>query len=260
MGLHYRRVPPLTRICSAIVTGASRGIGEAIAFDLASRGAKVTITYSSDSSKKGATALIARIESEATSSAIGVQCDLKSPDAPKRIVDATLKAFGPHIDVLVNNAGIVSGSYTQDITAQHFDDVFYTNVRAPLFMLQAVLPHLTRPGRIINISSVGSRQGFRGTGTYSASKAALEGYTRAWAAELGKDGTTVNAVNPGPVQSEMLDQVSRDIVEPQLKATFVEQRPGKAEEIAEIVAFLASPGGSWVSGQCISASGGWAQY
>ena len=93
------------------------------------------------------------------------------------------------------------------MTAEHFDEVFHLNVRAPLFMVQAVLPHLRRPGRIINISSVGAREGYAGTGTYSASKAALEGYTRNWAVELGKDGTTVNAVNPGPVESEMLDQV-----------------------------------------------------
>ena len=120
-------------------------------------------------------------------------------------------------------------------------------------MLQAVLPHLRRPGRIINISSVGARAGYAATGTYSASKAALEGYTRNWAAELGKDGTTVNAVNPGPVQSEMLDQVSPEIVEPQKRATFVEQRLGTPEEVAAIVAFLAEEGSSWVSGQCISA-------
>jgi len=242
------------------VTGASRGIGEAIAFDLASRGAKVTITYSSDRSKKGADALCQRIRSEANSSAIDVQCDLKDPDAPKQIVDATLKAFGQHVDILVNNGAIISDKFVQDITPEHFDEVMHTNVLAPVLMVKAVLPYLRRPGRIVNISSVGGREGYPGTGTYAASKAALEGYTRNWAAELGKDGTTVNAVNPGPVKSEMLDQVDPKIVEPQLKATPVEQRAGKPEEIAEIVAFLAEPRSSWVSGQCISASGGYHQY
>ncbi|KAF2773710.1 NAD(P)-binding protein [Teratosphaeria nubilosa] len=244
----------------AIVTGASRGIGAAIAFDLASRGAKVTITYSSDRFKAPADALVQKIKSQAQSSAIDVQCDLKSPEAPQQIIDATLKAFGPHIDILVNNAGIISGSKIEEITAEHFDEVFHTNVRAPLFMLQAAPPHLKHPARIINISSIGARAGYPGTGTYAASKAALEGYTRVWAAELGKDGTTVNCVNPGPVKSEMLDQVPKEIVEPQLQATPVKQRAGRSEEIAEVVAWLAGEGASWVSGQAISASGGYAMY
>lgn len=114
-------------------------------------------------------------------------------------------------------------------------------------MVQAVLPHLRRPGRIINISSVGARAGYPSVGVYSASKAALEGFTRNWAAELGGDGTTVNAVNPGPVQSEMLDKVDPKIIAPQKEATAIQKRVGKAEEIAEIVAFLAEPRSSWVS-------------
>lgn len=190
-----------------------------------------------------------------------MQCDLKDPTAPTQIVRATVEAFGPHIDILVNNAAIISSKFAQDITIEHFDEIFHTNVRAPLLLLQAVLPHLRRPeGRIINISSVGGRQGYPGTGAYAATKAALEGFTRNWAAELGGEGTTVNAVNPGPVKSEMLDQVDPRIVQPQFEATAVQQRAGRPEEIAEIVGFLAEPRSSWVSAQCISASGGYAQY
>ncbi|KAM3422597.1 hypothetical protein BST61_g86 [Cercospora zeina] len=143
---------------------------------------------------------------------------------------------------------------------EHFDQVMHLNARAPLLMVQAVLPHLRKPGRIINISSVGARAGYPATGVYSASKAALEGFTRNWAAELGKDGTTVNAVNPGPVETEMLKHVSEETVEPQKKATLVEQRAGRPEGVAEIVGFLAEPRSSWVSGQCISASGGYQLY
>ena len=101
--------------------------------------------------------------------------------------------------------------------------------------------------------SVGGRAGYPGTGTYSASKGAIEAYTRNWAAELGKDGTTVNAVNPGPVESEMLDQVDPQVVDAQKKATPIESRVGKAEEVAAIIAFLAEDRSSWVTGQCISA-------
>lgn len=218
-----------------------------IAFDLACRGAKVTITYSSDRSKKTADELISRIQTEAKSSAIGVQCNLRSASAPQQIVDETIAAFGQHIDILVNNAAEMSNAFIEDITPEHFDEIFHLNVRGPLLMLKAVLPHLRRPGRIVNLSSVGARAGFAGNGVYCASKAALEGFTRNWATELGKDGTTVNAVNPGPVQSEMLDQVDPNIVALQKEVTAVEKRVGKSEEVAEIVAFLAEPRSSWVS-------------
>ena len=243
-------------VCSAIITGASRGIGHAIATTLASRGAKIVITYSSDRSKSGADALVKQCKTEFGTDAIDVQCNLSDPSAPKQIIDATIKAFGQDVDILVNNAATISGEKIEDITPEHFDEVFHLNVRAPMLMVQAVLPHLKRPGRIVNISSVGARGGYPGSSTYGASKAALEGYTRAWAFELGKDGTTVNCVNPGPVKSEMLDKVDPAVVEPQYKATAVEQRPGTPEEIANIVAFLASKEGSWISGQCLSASGG----
>lgn len=242
------------------MTGSSRGIGEAIAYDLASRGAKVVITYSSNGSKPGADALVSRIRSSTHSDAIDVQCNLRNPASAQKIVDATLSAFGPHIDILINNAAVVSDKSVADITLDHFDEIFQTNVRAPLLMLQAVLPHLRRPGRIVNISSVAARQGYPGISTYAASKSALEAFTRNWAVELGMDGTTVNAVNPGPVETEMLKLVDPKTVEPQLVATAVEKRAGRPEEIAEIVAFLAEGRSSWVSGQCISASGGYHFY
>lgn len=92
---------------------------------------------------------------------------------------------------------MITDKYVQDVDPEHFDEVFHLNVRAPLMMIQAVLPHFRRPGRIINIGSVGARGGYPSTGTYAASKAALEGFTRVWASELGEDGTTVNCVNPG---------------------------------------------------------------
>jgi 3-oxoacyl-[acyl-carrier protein] reductase len=243
----------------SIVTGGSRGIGACIAQDLASRGAKVTITYSSDRSRQPTNEIIKSIK-EIGGEAISIQSDLKTLEAPKQIVDATVQAFGPHIDILVNNAAVISGKRIAEITPGDFDELFYTNARAPLFMVQAVLPNLRRPGRIINISSVGARSAFEGTGLYSASKAALEGFTRNWAAELGGDGTTVNAVNPGPVQSEMLDQVAEEIKDLQFKTTPLEHRAGRVDEIAEIVAFLAEPRSSWVTGQCISASGGYHLY
>ena len=146
----YRKRQRMTKgIAGAIVTGSSRGIGKAIAFDLASRGARVVFTYTSDRSKEPSNELISRIESEADSSAIAVQCDLLNPDAPEKVVKAALEVYGPHIDILVNNAAIISDKYVQDVSTEHFDEVFHLNVRAPMLMVQAVLPHLQRPGRDI---------------------------------------------------------------------------------------------------------------
>lgn len=125
-------------------------------------------------------------------------------------------------------------------------------------MTKAVAPRLKAPGRVINVSSVGARCGFEKLAIYSSSKAALEGLTRGLAAELGGDGTTVNAVAPGPTESDMLEDVPKDIVEIQLKMTPVQHRYGAADDIAQVVAWLAGEESRWISGQTISASGGYA--
>jgi 3-oxoacyl-[acyl-carrier protein] reductase len=130
-----------------------------------------------------------------------------------------------------------------------------------MLMTQAVLPHLCASGgRIINISSVGARYGFKNLSAYCSSKAALEGMTRCWAAELGGEGHTVNAVNPGPVQSQLLENIPKEIVEMQKAQTPVQNRIGTVDDVAQVVAWLASEESRWVSGQVISASGGWAMY
>jgi 3-oxoacyl-[acyl-carrier protein] reductase len=171
-------------------------------------------------------------------------------------VEATLEAFGDKIDILVNNAGVLAGKPLAETTAEDYASIFDVNVRAPLLMTKAVLPHLRAPGRIINMSSVGARFGPPQLALYAASKAAIEGMTRSLAQELGGAGHTVNAVAPGPTESEMLDDVPKDIVETQLKTTAVQHRVGTVDDIARIVAWLASEDGKWVSGQTISASGG----
>lgn len=130
-----------------------------------------------------------------------------------------------------------------------------------MLLVKAVQPHL-RPGggRIINMSSVGGRAGFKGLSLYCSSKAALEGFTRCWAAELGSEGHTVNAVSPGPVETELLENIPREIVEMQKRMTPLENRVGTVDDIAQLVAWLASEESRWVSGQVLSASGGWAMY
>ncbi|POR37671.1 Versicolorin reductase [Tolypocladium paradoxum] len=245
----------------AIVTGASRGLGRGIALELARRGAKVSATYVSRSSEKAISELVEQIDSfEGASKCIGVQADLHDPDSAAEIVRQTVAAFGPHVDILVNNAGVEVVKPLCDIAPSDFNKVYQVNVLAPLLMLQAVKPHLRSPGRVINIGSVGARYGFKHLSLYCSSKAALEALTRCWASELGAEGHSVNAINPGPIQSDMLDNIPKDIIAMQMANTPLQNRLGTLDDIAQIAAWLASEESRWVTGQVISASGGWVMY
>ena len=208
------QLPPQTLANKvAIVTGASRGLGSTMATSLAKRGAKVVLTYTSPSSKSKADTLVAEIKGYSNGSdAIAIAGELAQIETPAHIVSHTLSAFGAHIDILVNNAAVETQKYLVDITAADHDALFAVNVRAPLLLTAAVVPHLRAPGRIINITSIAARARFATCSLYVAAKAALEGYTRVWAEELGAKGTTVNAVAPGPVESDMLNNFPRDLV------------------------------------------------
>ncbi|RMJ09361.1 hypothetical protein BHE90_004955 [Fusarium euwallaceae] len=247
----------------AIVTGASRGLGAGFAFELARRGAKIVATYTSPNSEKLVEELSAKIAAlDPPSQCIGVRADLREPDSAKKIAEQATSAFGPHIDIVVNNAGAELVKRHTGITPADFDYIYHLNVRAPLLLLQAIKPYLppSGGGRIINISSVGARYGFKDLSLYCSSKAALEGMTRCWAAELGEDGHTVNAVNPGPVQSDMLDNIPQDIITMQKAQTPAGNRLGSVDDVAQIVAWLASEESRWITGQCLSASGGFVMY
>jgi len=251
----------------AIVTGASRGIGAGIAFELAKRGAKVAITYTSASSEGKVSDLINRIEALNNGSrAIGICADLRDPESPSHIVSRATQ-FGQtgkepqKIDILVNNAGVELRKPVGSIELDDFDYVYILNVRAPVLLMKAVLPHLPPTGgSIVNISSVASRAGFPGYSLYCSSKAAIEGLTRSWAGELGPGGTRVNCVNPGPVETDMIENIAKEIVDRQKRETPLENRLASVPEIALIVAWLAGPDSQWVTGQTICASGGWAMY
>ncbi|KAH6870897.1 hypothetical protein B0T10DRAFT_533707 [Thelonectria olida] len=230
----------------AIVTGASRGIGAGIALELARRGAsKIAATYTSPSSEEAITCL------GNGSSAIKIKADLRHPSAAKEIVEMTTQALGSHIDILVNNAGAELVKPLQDISTEDF---------AYIYDLNPCCPHLRAPGRIINISSVGARYGFKNLSVYCSSKTALEGLTRCWAAELGTARHTVNAVNPGPVQTQLMDNIPKEIIEMQKSQTPIENRLGTVDDIAQVVAWLASEESRWITGQVVSASGGFAMY
>ncbi|KAK3388055.1 hypothetical protein B0H63DRAFT_432052 [Podospora didyma] len=249
----------------AVITGASRGLGHGMAVELARLGASVMLIFTSDSSAKRVEDLCDQISQlPLRPRARACKVNLASFDAPGQIL-ADLDAWmGPDscIDILVNNAGIEVVKGLGEIEVADYDKVYDLNVRAPILLTQALLPRFSSEGnnRIINIGSVGGRRGFSQLGLYCSSKAALEGLTRCWAAELGGNGTTVNQVNPGPVQSEMLENIPKEIVDLQKKQTPVQNRLGTVDEIAKVVAWLASPESSWITGQVISASGGLEMY
>lgn len=222
---------------------------------------KVSVNYTSPGSEKRLGALIERINAHGNgASAIAVKADLRDPASPGQIVARTIQEFGNRIDILVNNAGVELVKNAEDVSVADFSFVYDLNVRAPILMLQAVLPYLRAPGRIINIGSVGGRSGFKELSVYCSSKAALEGLTRCWAAELGGAGHTVNSVNPGPVQTELMDNIPKETIEMQKAQTPIENRVGTVEDIAPVVVWLASEESGWITGQVISASGGWAMY
>ncbi|KAH8585546.1 hypothetical protein B0O99DRAFT_530538 [Bisporella sp. PMI_857] len=250
----------------AIVTGGSRGIGAGIALELAKRGANIIILYTSAQSHSKVSKICQEIlKLKHKPKPFQVLGDLRKPEDIEAAMETVRgwieKEFGHlRIDILVNNAGVELAKPLGNITYQEIDNVYQVNVRGAILMTQAVLPHLPSGGRIINISSVGSRAGFSGLSVYCSSKAALEGLTRCWAAELGVKSITVNAVNPGPVQSEMLNNIPKEIVDKQKSDTPVENRIGTIEEITAVVGWLAGEESRWVTGQTISASGGWAMY
>lgn len=234
-----------------------------MAYELAKRGADVVLTYTSPSSSTLISSLSSKISLlPHKPSTHGVMADLTKVGSPDEIVQSIKdwRSGDPRIDILVNNAGTEVNKRLGEITAQDFALVYDLNVRGTLLMTQAVLPYLQPHSRIINIGSVASRAGFAGFSLYCSSKAALEGLTRVWAAEMGGNGTTVNTVNPGPVDSDMLKNIPKEIVEKQKADTPVEKRLGTTEEIADTVAWLAGKDSRWITGQTISASGGWALY
>ena len=243
--------------------GAQRFVAEAIAKqEWASYGLiaryQVVIAYTSSSSEQGVDKLIDEIASYSNDSkAVKIQADLREAEAPAQIIKATRKCFRESIDILVNNAGFQATKSLREITAEDFSLHYDLNVRAIVLMTQAVLPVLRSPGRVINISSVGARSGFAGLSLYCSSKAAVEGLTRCFAAELGPKGHTMNTVNPGPVETDLLAGVPQHIVQSQKDSTPMENRLGTPDDIAQIVAFLAEEKSRWITGQAISASGGW---
>ncbi|KAJ5729954.1 short chain dehydrogenase/reductase family oxidoreductase [Penicillium malachiteum] len=269
----------------AIVTGGSRGIGAAIARDLASKGCSVLATYTSDSSTKPTEELCAELVAQHGIKAHGVKADLQLEEAGPAIIKAAQERFSENgklvIDILVNNAGVGSDYPLGKVPVSEFHRIYAVNVLAPILVTQAALPYLPhdRSGRIINISSVASSIGFATHTLFGGTKAALEAMTRTWARELA-ERATVNAVNPGPVEGGMyfatgekfwkqmepfqlnclLSAVREGVDDPSLVKLAVEEmggrRPAYWKEIATVVGMLCGSDSAWTTGSFISCNGG----
>lgn len=248
----------------ALVTGAGRGIGRAIAQRLARDGALVAVHYGN--SREAAARTVAEIEA-AGGQAFAVGADLSGAGLVGQIgtlfasLDAELnrRTGSTEFDILVNNAGIAPATAVGTATEADFDTVFDVNVKAPFFIAQRALPRLRNGGRVVNISSVVSRIAFPAFTGYSMTKGALDVLTRNLAEELGPRGITVNSVNPGVTKTDMADALFTDDSAWQYAASMSPLgRVGAPEDIADAVGFLVSNDGRWVTGQMLDASGGMA--
>jgi 3-oxoacyl-[acyl-carrier protein] reductase len=236
----------------AIVTGASRGIGAAVAERLARDGFTVVINYSGDAAP--AEALARRIEA-AGGRALAAKADVSDPDAVRRLFDATETAYGG-VNVLVNNAGIMKLSSIADVDDATFDRLIAVNLKGTFNGLREATRRLRAGGRIINFSTsvVGLR--LETYGVYAASKAAVETLTAILAKELRGRSITVNAIAPGPTATDLfLDGKPQELIDRMAKMNPLE-RLGTPQDIAAAVAFLAGPDGSWINGQTLRANGG----
>ena len=235
----------------ALITGGSRGIGAAIAKRLAADGANIAVTYS-----KGADAAVSIVKEieRAGGKAIAIQADAASADAVRNAVEKTVTTFGG-LDVLVNNAGTAMATAFEETTLDDFDRLFAVNVRGAFVATQTALKHIKSGGRIIMIGScLGERVFMPGMAPYSATKGAIKMFTQGLARELGPRGITVNNIQPGPIDTD-LNPASGEWAAVQ-KAAVPLDRYGRVDEVAALVAFVASPESSYINGANLTVDGG----
>jgi 3-oxoacyl-[acyl-carrier protein] reductase len=238
----------------AVVTGASKGIGAAIATSLGAAGASVVVNYAS--SKAGADVVVDAI-TKAGGKAVAVKGDVSKPTDAQAIIDAAIKAYGK-LDILVNNSGVYEFGALEAVTPEHFHKQFDVNVLGLLLVTQAAVKHLPKGGSIINIGSLVSRITPPGSSVYSATKGAVDVITGVLSLELGSKGIRVNALNPGLVETEGTHTagfIGSDFDKHAAAGTPL-GRIGQPKDIADAAVFLASDDSGWINGQLINAAGG----
>jgi 3-oxoacyl-[acyl-carrier protein] reductase len=245
---------------TALVTGASRGIGRATAAALAEAGAHVLVHYGR--SAQDAESLVAGIRSNGGRADV-IKADLGTPDGATLLAKEVRKIVGGRLDVLVCNAGISKGATIRDHTVEDFDKLFATNVRGPFFLVQQLLPILGEGSNIIVISSLGARAVVGNPGlenpsilAYAATKGAIETLVKNWAAILGPSGIRVNAVAPGVIDTDMSNFAKTEAGRNVVLGMQALKRIGKPEDVADVVAFLASDAARWITGASIPVDGG----
>lgn len=240
---------------TAIVTGASKGIGAGIAKSFAAEGAKVVVNYASD--RDGAERVVADIRA-AGGEAAAVKADMSKEAEVSALFDAAEAAFGP-LDVLVNNAGVYKFAPIEEFTEALYRRQFDVNVLGPLLAIREAVKRF-RPGggNVINVSSVVSESVYPTSTVYSATKAALDSITRNLAAELGPRGVRVNAINPGATETEGFGStgIKGSEAEEQIVAATPLGRLGRPDDIARAAVFLASDASGWITGEAVRVSGG----
>ncbi|MBD2436009.1 SDR family oxidoreductase [Nostoc sp. FACHB-110] len=236
----------------AIVTGASRGIGRAIALTLASKGASVVVNYAGNATK--AQEVVAEIENLGVQ-AISLQADVSNISDIQHLFQKTIAHFGK-VDILVNNAGTIVYKPITEITEADFDKIFAVNVKGTYFACQQAAQHLATGGRIINFSSSTTAMMLPTYSAYAATKGAVEQLTRVLAKELGNKEITVNAISPGPTDTELFREGKSQEQINRLAQMSAFNKLGDVQDIADVVAFLASDEARWITGQNIRVNGG----
>jgi 3-oxoacyl-[acyl-carrier protein] reductase len=239
----------------AVVTGGSRGIGRAIAAELARRGCRVVVNYQANAA--AADEVVAEIQA-AGGEAMAVQADVSDAGQAQSLVDAAVAAYGT-VDVFVNNAGITRDTLLMRMSEEDWDAVLDTNLKGAFHCAKAVQRIFLRKraGRLIQIGSVVGLLGNAGQANYAAAKAGLVGFTKALARELGSRGITVNLVAPGFIDTDMTARLPQDVVARALEGVPL-GRLGRTEDVATAVAFLASDEAAYITGQVLCVDGGMA--
>jgi len=238
---------------TALVTGASRGLGRASALALARMGAQVLVHYSSGA--KEAEAVVAEIR-EAGGRADTVAADLSAPDGPHKLASQVRAVVGDRLDILVANAGTSKSATIEETTVEDFDRLFAVNVRAPFFLVQQLLPIMCKGSSIVLVSSLAAHAAVGALSAYAATKGAIDTLVKHFAAVLGERGIRVNAVAPGVVATDMSNFSKTDAGRDFTLGIQALKRIAQPDDIGGVVAFLASDDARWISGDTVRVDGG----